>query len=267
MDLEEAMRFAVGVAREAGEMLLEGFYAKKEIVHKSSAVDLVTQYDTQAEALIVERIANVYPDHGLLGEEGAERAGNCRFRWIVDPIDGTTNFAHGFPFWCISIALYEGKRPLIGVVYDPTQDELFHTTAGKGAFVIDRNGRSTPLQVSTTTELRAALLATGFPYDSHTSDDDNTKELRAFLKSAQGIRRPGSGALDLCYVAAGRTDGYWEYQMQPWDVAAGLLILQEAGGTHTNMAGGESILQKQMGVLASNGRIHQQMLDTLSSVQ
>lgn len=267
MDVKNVLTFAANVAQEAGALLLEGFYSAKEVTHKSSTVDLVTQYDTAAETLIVERIAAMFPEHGLIGEEGSARIGSSDFHWIIDPLDGTTNFSHGFPVWCISIALYKGERPYLAVIYDPTRDELFQAVAGAGATLIGRNGHKFKLGVSTTENLNTALLATGFPYDRHTSNIDNTMEVRAFVKRVQGIRRAGSAALDLCYVAAGRLDGYWEYKLQPWDVAAGMLIVQEAGGTLSDFEGKPPGLEKQMSLLGSNGRIHQAMLDVLSNIQ
>lgn len=258
---------AVTIAREAGELLVEGFDKKKEVVRKSTAVDWVTQYDTAAETLIVSRLREKFPEHGLLGEEGSDFAGNGRFQWIVDPLDGTNNFAHGFPIFCVSIALWEGQTPRVGVVYDPLRDECFTAAAGQGAW-LTRRGKAMKLSVTETDDLASSLIATGFPYDRVKQQNGrvtNVAESEAFLRQVQGLRRAGSAALDICYVGAGRLDGYWEYKLHPWDVAAAVLIAQEAGGTISWIDGSPFRLGKQVAMIASNGRIHQTMLHVIHS--
>jgi len=261
MDLEFVLDTAVTIAREAGALLHEGFGQEKEITAKSSAVDSVTQFDQAAEALIVDRLQAAFPEHVLVGEEGGTMngEGDGRYTWHIDPLDGTTNFVHGFPVFCVSLALVAEARPLVGVIYDPIRDECFTAVAGQGAYL---NGRQ--LHVSRADSLIRSLLATGFPYDRHTSDHDNVAQLARFLKRVHGVRRAGSAALDLAYVAAGRLDGYWEYKLNSYDVAAGVLLVQEAGGQVTEMDGRTVQIAPQMALVASNGRIHADMLAVLS---
>ncbi len=258
MILPQVADTAVAIAREVGALLRDGFGREKEITEKATAVDWVTQYDQQAEALIVSRLRAAYPDHTLVGEEGGTTAGSSPYTWHIDPLDGTTNFAHGFPVFCVSLALVEGARPLVGVIVDPMREECFTAVAGQGAWL---NGRR--LHVSQAEILLRSLLATGFPYDRHTSDLDNVAQLTRFLKRAHGIRRAGAAALDMAYVAAGRLDGYWEYKLKSYDVAAGVLLVQEAGGQVTEMDGRPVQIAPEMAVVASNGRIHAEMLAVL----
>jgi myo-inositol-1(or 4)-monophosphatase len=251
-------------------LLREGYGQAKEIDAKSSAIDLVTQYDTQAEALIVRRLREAFPQDAILGEEG-HRSGSLNGSdriWLVDPLDGTTNFAHAFPAFAISLALYEGERPLVGVVYDPLRGECFHAAAGKGAYLTREDGTAEKLDVSETNDLAASLLATGFPYDRRDSVQDNLAQFGAFLKRAQGIRRAGAAALDGAYVAAGRLDGYWEFKLGSWDIAAAVLLVLEAGGRVSAIDGSTFRLQptQQNTLVASNGRIHAEMIGVLQSV-
>lgn len=266
MELTHAKETAVRLAREAGALLLDGFSREITIERKSSDVDWVTEYDKAAEDLIVNRLTTIFPDHGIVAEEGSERTGNGRYTWYVDPLDGTNNFAHRFPVFCVSIGLYEGNTPLVGVVYDPARDECFTAVRGQGAFVTDRTGVEQPLRVSQTAALGDALLATGFPYDRQTNPQNNVAEVGAFIRQCQGIRRPGSAALDITYVAAGRLDGYWEYRLYCWDMAAARAILEEAGGRITMIDGAPVRMDRQLSLVVSNGRIHQQMHDVLKEV-
>lgn len=263
MNLEDGLATAVAIAREAGQLLLDGFSQQKNIERKSSAVDWVTQYDKAAEELIFSRLRAEYPNHGFIGEEGTDDEGTAGYTWYVDPLDGTNNFAHGFPIFCVSIALYEGEKPLLGVLFDPTRGELFTAVSHQGAFLTTANGHKTQLHVSSETELVSSLLATGFPYDRQTSDDNNVRQVAAFLRAAQGIRRPGSAALDMAYVAAGRLDGYWEFKLYCWDMAAARLIAEEAGGKVTFTDGAPVEMVRKMSLVVSNGRIHDQMLAVL----
>jgi myo-inositol-1(or 4)-monophosphatase len=265
MNLEDGLATAVAIAREAGQLLLEGFSQQKTIERKSSAVDWVTQYDKAAEALIFSRLRLEYPNHGFIGEEGTDSEGTEGYVWYVDPLDGTNNFAHGFPIFCVSMALYQGEKPLLGVVFDPTRGECFTAVSQQGAFLTTASGRKTQLHVSIETELVSSLLATGFPYDRQTSDVNNVRQVAAFLRMAQGIRRPGSAALDMAYVAAGRLDGYWEFKLYCWDMAAARLIVEEAGGTLTQMDGSPVEMMDKMSLVVSNGHIHDQMLAVLKS--
>lgn len=247
---------AVSVAREAGAILRDRFGKPHDIRYKGP-LDMVTEADKAAEDLIAARLSAAFPGHDLLGEEGSRGAApGSPFRWVIDPLDGTTNFAHNMPIFAVSIALEEEGTPIVGVIYDPMRDELFVAGRGEGATL---NGK--PIHPSSIDQLTGSLLVTGFSY---------TKEKRerqgevwcAMLTKAQAIRQTGSAALNLCYVAAGRLDGYWEQGIFPWDVSAGALIVAEAGGLVTDMAGGP-FRSADRQVLASNGFVHQQMLQVL----
>lgn len=255
--LDAYARLAAETARAAGAILRERFGQPHEIRFKG-AIDLVTEADQAAEDLIASRLHEACPDHELLCEEGSLGATTpSSFRWVVDPLDGTTNFAHGMPTFAVSIALEEFGVPVIGVVYDPMRDELFAARRGLGATLNDN-----PLRVSSTETLISSILVTGFSYDfarrSHQADI-----WRDFLTQVQGIRQTGSAALNLCYIAAGRLDGYWERGIQPWDVAAGALIVSEAGGTVTDMGGG-NFRSDDREILASNGHLHEQLLTVIA---
>jgi myo-inositol-1(or 4)-monophosphatase len=266
MNLLDIQNTAVAIAQEAAELLRAGYGHGRAIAAKSSAIDLVTEYDGRAEALIVGRLREAFPDHRLVGEEGSQIGGDSPYVWIIDPLDGTTNFAHGFPMFAVSIALYERDKPLVGVVYDPLREECFAAAAGHGAVLIDGRGQATPLHVSTAATLTESLLATGFPYDRHTAELNNIRQLEAFLKRAQGIRRAGSAALDLAYVAAGRLDGYWEFKLYLWDMAAGALLVQEAGGRVTDIAAQTpGHPPGRHALVASNPAIHEAMLEVIQS--
>lgn len=258
-----AFKLAEESAREAGALLRRGFYEDKKIDTKSSSVDWVTQYDRDAESLIVNRVLEAFPDHSIVGEEGSRIEGGSDFRWYIDPLDGTNNFAHQFPIFSVSIAIYEGETPLCGIVYDPLRDEAFTAIMGEGAFLDSPHGHK-DLTVSATDELGRSLLATGFPYDRQTSPHNNTAEVTMMISKAQGVRRPGSAALDMAYVAAGRLDGYWEFKLYAWDMAAARLIVEEAGGKVTTPEGEAVKMEEKLSLLVTNGRIHDQVLATLS---
>lgn len=274
----QSQQTAIAIAREAGALLREGYGQAKQIGAKSSPIDLVTQYDTAAETLIVDLLRRHFPHDAILGEEGGWQPhasdvsgngrGNGRRLWLVDPLDGTINFAHGFPAFAVSLALYEGERPLLGVVYDPLRDECFHAARGEGAFLSAGAAPPQPLRVSPARDLLSSLLATGFPYDRHHSELDNLAQFGAFLKRAQGIRRAGSAALDVAYVAAGRLDGYWEYKLSSWDIAAAILLVHEAGGQTSAMDGSPFRLNTagHNELVASNGRIHDEILGVLHTM-
>jgi myo-inositol-1(or 4)-monophosphatase len=268
VDWKSAKKTAVRAAMAAGDILLDGLTADKQISRKSSAVDLLTQYDQAAESIIVNRLINAYPDHKIVAEEGSSRSQSndtCDYIWYVDPLDGTNNYSHNYPVFAVSIALYEKNIPRVGVIYDPNRNECFHAIAGSGAH-LTKDGATVPLKVSGASELVESLLATGFPYDRHHADDDNVEPTRAFLKRALGIRRSGSASLDLANVAAGRLDGYWEYKLSSWDVAAGILLVREAGGFVTGIAGGDVILSNKMALVATNGSIHDLMVAVLGTI-
>jgi myo-inositol-1(or 4)-monophosphatase len=253
---DEFLEAAKAAAREAGGLLRENVDKRGEIMFKGT-VDLVTHFDRKSQEMIFRRLSAAFPGHGFLAEEGLSLPGTSDCRWIIDPIDGTTNFAHTFPVFCVSIALEQKGAVVVGVVYDPMRDELFEALRGRGAFL---NGAR--VRVSDIPELGKALLATGFPYDVRTSSFNNVREFNAFIVRAQAIRRCGSAALDLCYVACGRFDGFWELKLKPWDVAAGALIVEEAGGRVSDFEG-RTFDPFNQRALASNGRIHEEMRKVL----
>ncbi|MBW3633070.1 MAG: inositol monophosphatase [Chloroflexi bacterium] len=254
--LDDYARFAAQLARDAGAVLRDRFGQPHEVRFKGT-IDMVTEADQAAEALIAGRLRDAYADHCLLCEEGSQgTALSSRYRWVVDPLDGTTNFAHGLPTFAVSIALEEAGHPIIGVVYDPMRDELFVSHRGGGATL---NGE--PIHVSLTDRLIASIVVTGFSYDFE------RRALQAdiwrdFLTRVQAIRQTGSAALNLCYIACGRLDGYWERGISPWDVAAGALMVSEGGGTVTDMRGGP-FHSDDREILASNGTIHADLLDVI----
>jgi myo-inositol-1(or 4)-monophosphatase len=257
-EIDQYAAIAVEVAREAGQFLLQRFHTEFAVNHKGT-VNLVTEVDIGAEELIVSRIQQAFPTHSILAEESHDKTVPGQYTWVIDPLDGTTNYAHGFPVFSVSIGLEISGKVEFGVVYDPTRSELFTARCGRGAFCNDM-----PLHVSKTESLGASLLSTGFPYDIRSSKLNNLDNYCAFALRSQGVRRCGSAALDLSYVAAGRFDGFWELKLNPWDCAAGYLLVSEAGGKVTNFRGGMASIYGRE-VVASNGRIHQQMLEVLDA--
>jgi len=256
MENRELLKFVEELARGGGGILRKS-YGRQQTIHYKGEINLVTDVDRESEEYILGRIQERYPDHGLLSEESPERRSPSPYRWIVDPLDGTTNYAHGYPCFCVSVAVEHEGSVVAGAVYDPLLDESFTAAKGEGAF---RNGER--IAVSRIGELRKSLLATGFAYDVNTSTDNNFDYFRAFVLTGQAIRRDGSAALDLCYLACGRFDGFWELKLKPWDTAAGLLVLHEAGGISSRLDGGPYDIH-QPDLLASNGLIHAQMAEVL----
>ena len=245
------LEIALSAARRAGEVLRAGFGTEHTITYKGE-VDLLTEIDEEAERVIREELLGAFPSYGMLAEEGGELTGEEGARWIVDPLDGTTNYAHGLTIFCVSIALEKAGEVVLGVVHDPIRQDTFVAERGRGA---DLNGE--PIKVSDTDELIRALIATGFPYDR--AEMPEALELFGRLAATtRGMRRLGSAALDLCYVAAGRLDGYYERGIWPWDLAAGSVILEEAGGKLTNYRGDVLDLAGRE-IVASNGRLHAAM--------
>ncbi|NRA07585.1 MAG: inositol monophosphatase [Myxococcales bacterium] len=246
------------MARAAGGIQRERYETEFAVRSKSAAIDLVTEVDLACERLLVETLRDERPDDAILAEEGSgdDREG-ATWRWVIDPLDGTMNFAHGYPRFCVSIGVQHLRETQVAAVYDPLLDELFAAQLAAGA---TRNGR--PIRVSDQKELGRSLLSTGFAYDVHVSEDDNLASFARFAKLARGLRRDGSAALDLCYVACGRFDAFWERKLHPWDVCAGNLIVSEAGGRNSDFSGAPAVGDGRE-TLASNGHLHTRMLEVL----
>lgn len=257
-DISLYTEVAIRAADKAGVILRDGLQGEVEVFYKAD-FNLVTHIDRQSEALIVSEIHNTFPSHQIMAEEGHNRTGASPYRWIIDPLDGTTNYAHRFPFFCISIALEREGEVIMGLVYDPVREERFLAERGKGGFL---NGKS--IAVSSVDSLSKSLLVTGFSYDIRTTSDNNFNHFIHFSLKAQAVRRTGSAALDLCYVATGRFDGFWEMKLNPWDTAAGSLILTEAGGTVTDFSGKPYSIDDPH-ILATNGRLHPEMVKILNT--
>lgn len=249
------LELAKTLALRAGEIQRERYEQTHEIETKSASIDLVTEVDRLCEALIVEGISRDRPGDSILAEEGGSKENpRADWHWVIDPLDGTVNYAHGFPRFCVSIGVEYHAQRHVAVVYDPLLDELFWAVRGQGAFLGDRR-----LSVSEAPTLEQSLVATGFAYDVHRSDEDNLAQFSRMLKASRGIRRDGSAALDLCYVASGRLDAYWEHKLHPWDVAAGILIVDEAGGRSSDLAGDPPPSSGQE-IVVTNGVIHEELL-------
>jgi myo-inositol-1(or 4)-monophosphatase len=252
----DPLAVALDLAREAGALLLEQLERPREIAEKGRRADIVTDADRASEALIVARLRRAFPAASILAEEGGTHRGSGDERWIVDPLDGTTNFAHGYPLFCISIAYERNGELLAGVVYAPALGECFACEKGAGARLGER-----PIRVSQIADVADALLCTGFKPSDY---ERNAAEFRAASRRAQGVRRDGSAALDLAYVACGRFDGFWEFDLSPWDVAAGTLLIREAGGRVTAVDGTPATLDSPS-ILATNALLHAEAIQTLSS--
>jgi myo-inositol-1(or 4)-monophosphatase len=252
---------AIELARTAGDLLRDELRGPRRIVFKGSPTNLVTEMDARVEALVVDGLLAAFPDDAILAEERGAQAGRSGRRWIIDPLDGTTNYAHGLPVYGVSIALEIRGRVELGVVYDPSQRELFVAERGGGAYCNDAR-----LTVSSATTLNASLLATGFPYDIRVNPDNNLREYPVFAVRTRGVRRMGSAVIDLAWIAAGRFDGFWELRLGPWDVAAGGLLVEEAGGRLTSLTGGPLDIEAPT-LVASNGRIHDEILAVLKEIR
>lgn len=267
MQVEVVLEFAVATAHAAGEVLLDKFEGALQVSTKSADGDLVTDADRAAEAVILNRIRAAFPDHGILAEESGRVGAATGLQWIVDPLDGTTNFAHRLPHFCVSIALVDGEGPLVGVVHDPIRGETFSASRGGGAFLDSARARArggpVRLAVTQVSSLRESLVATGFPY---IRVGDNLAEVVRLVPQIRCLRRAGSAALDLAYVAAGRLDGYWEARLAPWDIAAGALLVSEAGGLVTRMHG-EAWDLGHSDITAGGRSLHPQLVGELQAVR
>ena len=257
MTVPSRLDLAIDLARSAGALLRAG-YGHAGTVRYKGPIDPVTEYDLRCEALIRDALRATFPEDSVLGEEGGG-SGHGDGRWLVDPLDGTVNFAHAIPIFAVSLAYALGDRPLLGVTYDPMRDELFHASAGGGAWL---NGER--LRVSDAEQLDRSLLVTGFPYGIRSAPNNNLAFYAAFAMQSLGVRRLGSASLDLAYVAAGRFDGCWEFAVEAWDVAAGILLVEEAGGRVTRADGQPNPLQPPASILATNARLHPAMLAVLN---
>jgi myo-inositol-1(or 4)-monophosphatase len=254
--MRDFLAVACEAARGAGGLLKENLHGKREIAYKGD-INLVTEMDTRSERAVVGMLHAAFPDHGIVAEEETAIRNGSAYTWIIDPLDGTTNYAHGYPCFSVSIALAHEGAVVTGVVYDPMRDELFTAQSGQGAYL---NGKK--ISVSRVDTLIQSLLATGFPYDRKVSEKNNMDFFHRLLMASQEVRRDGSAALDLCCVAAGRFDGFWELKLKPWDVAAGSLIVLEAGGVVSDLSGSAFDMHAEE-ILASNGRIHAKMVEEL----
>ena len=255
--MQPTLSYLENLARQAGAILHTG-YDKDHQVNYKGVIDPVTEVDHQSEAFLLGEVQRDFPDHHIFSEESGIIQGSDEHIWYIDPLDGTVNYAHDIPIFCVSIAYASHGGLSLSAVYDPMRDEMFLAERGKGAYL---NGR--PARVSTTTELQKSLLVTGFPYDAWNTPQDNFANFVKFAKLTQGVRRLGSAALDLCYVAAGRFDGFWEMSLKPWDVAAGGLICEEAGAHVSNVDGAGDYISPPQSVVACTPGIHTRMLDEL----
>lgn len=256
--MEPTLSYIENLARQAGAILRAGYDKEHQVGYKG-VIDLVTEVDHQSEAFLLGEIRRDFPEHHIFSEESGIIQGNDENVWYVDPLDGTVNYAHHIPIFCVSIAYAFHGILVLGAVYDPMRDEMFLAERGKGASL---NGQA--LKVSSVTELQRSLLVTGFPYNAWNTPQDNFDNFVKFGKLSQGVRRLGSAALDLCYVAAGRFEGFWEMALNPWDVAAGALLAEEAGARVTSITGDDDYISSPQSVLACTPGIHARMLEELS---
>ena len=256
--MSDILPMVESIARQAGAILMGGYGHVRHIQQKG-VIDLVTEFDKRSEGLILSFLQQEFPDHSILAEESGRNETISEYLWMIDPLDGTTNFAHGIPIFSVSIGLLKNNVPLVGVVYDPFRDEMFSAELGHGATL-----NNEPIQVSSRADLGQAVISTGFPYDVRTNPRNNLAQFAQFQLRTQAVRHLGSAALDCTWTAMGRLDGYWEFGVQPWDIGAGALIVLEAGGRVTFVDGDEGFLSTTS-ILVSNGLLHEQMLNVLSA--
>jgi len=255
--MKDFRKSAIEIAREAGTYLRSRLNSAHKIDYKGE-INLVTEADKISEEMITSKIAHLFPDHDIQAEEFTYTNRGSDFRWIIDPLDGTTNYAHGYPIFCVSIALQRLDKIILGIIYNPMLKEMFVAEEEKGAFL--NGGR---IHVSATNRIAESLVATGFPYDIREDTQNNLNYFNEMIMKARAIRRGGSAALDLAYVAAGRFDGFWEIKLSAWDTAAGWLMVEEAGGRITDFAGKDYCVDSPA-ILASNGKVHKEMMDVLN---
>jgi myo-inositol-1(or 4)-monophosphatase len=255
--VSDILEMLEGIAREAGAVLMGG-YGNVRHVQQKGVIDLVTEFDRRSEEIILSFIQKEFPDHAILAEESGPNETISEYQWVIDPLDGTTNFAHGIPIFSVSIGLLKNNSPIVGVVYDPFRDEMFSAESGHGATLNDQ-----PIHVSSRTDLGQAVISTGFPYDVRSNPRNNLAHFVQFQLRTQAVRHLGSAALDCTWTAMGRLDGYWEFGVKPWDIGAGALIVREAGGLVTFVDGDGNFLSTDS-ILVSNGLLHEQMLRVLT---
>jgi myo-inositol-1(or 4)-monophosphatase len=255
--VSDILQIAEMIARQAGDVLMEG-YGNVRHIQQKGAIDLVTEFDRRSEDVIVSALQQKFPDHAILAEESGHHKTASDYQWVIDPLDGTTNFAHAIPIFSVSIALLRNNSPLVGVAYDPFRNEMFSAEVGQGATLNNH-----PIHVSSQTDLGHAVISTGFPYDLRTNPRNNLAHFAQFQLRTQAVRHLGSAALDCAWTAMGRLDGYWEFGVKPWDVGAGALIVREAGGRVTTMDLEDDFLSSDS-ILVSNSLLHEQMLRVLN---
>lgn len=258
MSYRDYLKAAMTIAREAGEIQMQSLTAPKQITFKGNKLNVVTQVDHACEKLIVTFLKEQFPDHDILAEEGSNKDTHSEWLWIIDPLDGTLNYSHGYPLFAVSIALQHKGETVVGVVYEPNLDEMFVAEKGGGALCNDK-----PIRVSAVNDLQCSLLSTGFAYNVQDTELNNLDHFANFIMNTQAVRRDGVASTDVCYVACGRFDGFWELFLKPWDIAAAVLILQEAGGKVTMLNGTPINIFKDE-IVASNGLLHEPMLKVLA---
>lgn len=246
------------MAMDAGNYQVAELHKKRTIEYKSK-FNMVTEVDKECERRIVAQIRESFPDHDILAEEGSKKNSNSEWLWVIDPLDGTTNYSHRYPLFCVSIALLHKGEAVMGVVYEPNRRELFTAIKGEGAYLNEEK-----IRVSETKEVTSSMIATGFAYNFTEIERNNVAEFNRFIKKCHAIRRDGVAAVDLCYIACGRYDGFWELYLQPWDIAAGALIVKEAGG-EVSLFDGRPLDIFDVEIVASNGQVHQEMLEIIRS--
>ena len=255
--MSDILKMVEVIARQAGAVLLKG-YGKVHHVRQKGVIDLVTEFDRRSEDVLISFIQEEFPDHAILAEESGPNNTISEYQWVIDPLDGTTNFAHGIPMFSVTIALLKKNSPIVGVAYDPLRNEMFSAEVGQGATL-----NNNPIHVSSETILGNAVISTGFPYDLHTNPRNNFAQFVQFQLRTQAVRHLGSASLDCTWTAMGRLDGYWEFGVKAWDIGAGALIVREAGGCVTSVDGDENFLSNDS-ILVSNSLLHEPMLRVLS---
>lgn len=254
--MSDILQLTEAIARQAGSVLREG-YGNVRHIQQKGVIDLVTEFDKRSEEVILSAIQREFPDHAILAEESGRNEITSDYQWVIDPLDGTTNFAHGIPIFSVTLGLFKDDSPIVGVTYDPLRDEMFSAKSGQGATLNNQ-----PIYVSDRANLGQAVISTGFPYDLRTNPRNNLAQFVQFQLRTQAVRHLASAALDCAWTAMGRLDGYWEFGVQPWDIGAGILLVREAGGQVTPIDGDDNFLSNDS-ILVSNGLLHEQMFRIL----